>query len=461
MDLLRQGLHFRGVREFDRQNYGNAYEAFKSAGNYRDSIFQMAEIFRQSSQPISEIATHYWAAYDAGDKGALPWLCTLEEGIAYESKIEHPQYQEIRAELAALQEARNPNVFREISRLYFQIGQLTEGLRYLKDAVLLGDPQSRISLADMLSVGPTSPRHFELYKLMFDKEIFDFKGFPFEPELTPFSSSTFEIAEEEPEMSEEMSSLLFWLYDQGDSELRTPGLLMRRLLQEMSTADSYDVFISYHNQFKDCFGYKGGIWSDITFIFYLVGNLLSVSKKPDLAVYEYLADKYGVRDLFDEMLLEHLNTKENAPYDGSSYDDDINAFTYVANFSLESAKNQIPIDYQLPSVNSFLLCVENIDFDRAHEIFSKVLDDAKSSIGGACLELANLLELTDRLRFEFDVLPKTFISFTFDSILSAIKEEKCELLRRTLLEFKPNGKRPYFMDELEFELLSPLSDNTK
>ena len=421
----------------------------------------MAEIFRQSSQPVSEIAAHYWAAYDAGDKGALPWLCTLEEGITYESKIEHPRFREITADLAALREARDPNIARELSRLSFQIGQLTEGLRYLTAAVLLGDPQSRISFADLLTIGPTSPRHFELYKLMLDKDIFDFGGFPFEPELTPFFSPTQDLAGEEPEMSEEMSSLLFWLYDQGDSDLRTPGLLMRRLLQEMSTADSYDVFVTYHNQIKDSFGYKGGIWSDLTFIFHLVGNLLSVSKKPDLAVYEYLVEKYGVRDLFDEMVLENLNAKENAPYDGRSYDHDINAFTYAANFSLESAKNQIPIDYQLPSVISFLLYVENIDFDRAQEIFSKVLTDAKSGLGGACLELANLLELTDRLRFDYDVLPKGFITFAFDSILTAIKEEKSELLRRTLLEFKPNGERPYFMDDLEFELLGLTTDNTK
>ncbi len=454
MDLLRQGLHFRGVREFDRQNFGKAYEAFKAAGVYRDSLFQMAEIMRLTSQPIQEFTAHYWAAYDAGDKGALPWLCTLEDGITYETKIEHPRLKEITADFAALREEHDPNIARELSRLSFQIGELTEGLRYLTAAVLLGDPKSRIVFADLLTMGPTSPNLFDVYKLMLDNTIFDLKGFPFEPELTPLSRPGSGTTEVDLEMSDEMSKLLFWLYDQGDSELRTPGLLMRRLLHEMSTAESYDLFIGYHKQFKNSFGFKGEIWADITFIFDVAANLLRVSKKPDLAVYEYLADKYGVRDLFDEMVSETLSSLADAPNHGHFYS--VNAFTYKSNFSIESAKSQIPINFQLSSIESFVLCVDTLDFDSAEDIFSRVLSDAKSGHDHACEEFVNLLELIDRLRFEFDVLPKRFIVLAFDSVLSAIREDKSESLRRTLNEFRPNGERPYFMDDLEFELLGQM-----
>ena len=454
MDLLRQGLHFRGVREFDRQNYGKAYEAFKAAGDYRDSLFQMAEIMRLTSQPIQELTAHYWAAYDAGDKGALPWLCTLEDGITFESKIEHPRFKEITADLAALMEAHDPNIAREYSRLSFQIGELTEGLRSLTAAVLLGDAKSRVLFADLLILGPTSPRHSEIYKLMLDKDILDFKGFPFEPELIPLLGPDSGATGEDSEMSEEMSNLLFWLYDQGDLELRTPGLLMNRLLHEMSTAESYDLFVGYHNLFKNSFGYKGGIWADITFIFDVAANLLRVSKKPDLAVYEYLSDKYGVRDLFDEVVIETLTSQADAPNYGHFYD--VNAFTYKSNFSIESAKSQIPIDFHLPSIELFVLCVDKLDFDSAEEIFIRVLSDAKSGSDHACEELGNLLELIDRLRFEFDVLPKRFIALAFDSVLSAIREGKSETLRRTLNEFRPNGERPYFMDDLEFELIGQM-----
>jgi hypothetical protein len=451
VDLLRQGLHFRGLREFDRQNFGKAYEAFKSAGNYRDSLFQMAEIIRQTSQPIPEIAAHYWAAYDAGDKGALPWLCTLENGIAYESKVEHPRFKEITAELEALREAHDPDIARELSRLSFQIGELTEGLRYLTAAVLLGDPKSRILFADLLTMGPISPSLTEVYKLMLDKNIFDLKGFPFEPELIPLSSPDSILTGDDLDISDEMSKLLFWLYDQGDSELRTSGLLMRRLLQEMSVSGSYDLFAGYHNQFKNSFGFKGEIWSDITFIFDVAANLLQVSKKPDLTIYEYLTEKFGVRDLFDELVRETLSSQAEASYDGYFWN--IKSFTYKSNFSMESAKSQIPIDFQLPSVESFMHCVDKLDFNSAEEIFSKVLSDAKSDLHSACEELACLLELIDRLKFEFDVLPKRFVAFAFDSVISAIKEDKSETLRRTLTEFRPNGERPYFMDDLEFELL--------
>ena len=456
MDLLRQGLHFRGVREFDRQNYGKAYEAFKSAGNYRDSLFQMAEIIRQTSQPVPEIVAHYWAAYDAGDKGALPWLCTLEEGITYESKIEHPRYKEIAADLAALRDPKNedvarPDIARELSRLSFQIGQLTEGLRYLTAAVLLGDPKSRILLADILSTGPVSQSYSEVYTLMLDKNVFDFGGFPFQPELIPFSSSNSGIAGEELEMSDEMSNLLFWLYDQGDSELRTPGLLMRRLLQEMTTAESFDVFVGYHDQIKNSFGFKGSIYADITILFDVAANLLGVTRKPDLAIYEYLTQKYGVRDLFDEMVNQILSSENRVLGNREFYIP--NAFAYSGEFLLESAKTQIPINFQLPSVKTFVQCIDSLDFDAAQEMFSKVLTDAKSGLEGACVEIANLLECTDRLRFDFDVLPKQFIAFAFDSVLTAIKEEKSEALRRTLIEFNPNGERPYYMDDLEFDLL--------
>lgn len=447
MDLLRQGLHFRGLREFDRQNFGKAYEAFKLAGNYRDSIIQMAEIIRLTSQSYEEMARHYWDAYDAGDKGALPWLCQIERGLAYESKNEHPRFKEITTELDALRVARDPNIAREFSRFSFVIGEITHGLKILVAAVLLGDPQSRVTFSDLLVFGRTSPSFFEVYKLMLDRDIFDFEGFPFEPELIPLSSSNTEIAGEELEISDEMSKLLFWLYDQGDSELRTPGLLMRRLMQEMRNGDSYDVFIQYHKQFTNFFGFKGGIWTDITFIFHLVENLIAVSKSPDLSIYEYLVEKYGVRDLFDEMVDDF---RKNAK---SYHSDQTNTFTYTANFSLESAKTQIPIDYQSLSIKSFINCVDNVDFDKAQEIFSKVLTDAKSGIKSACLELVNLLEFTDRLRFDFDVLPKKFITFAFDSVMTAIKDEKCELLRSTLIEFKPNGERPYFMDDLELDLL--------
>jgi hypothetical protein len=35
----------------------------------------------------------------------------------------------------------------------------------------------------------------------------------------------------------------------------------------------------------------------------------------------------------------------------------------------------------------------------------------------------------------------------------AIKEKTSGALRRTLIEFKPNGERPYYMDDLEYELV--------
>jgi len=451
VDLLKQGLHFRGRLEFERQNYGKAYEAFKAAGNYRDSLFQMAEIIRQTSQPIKEIAAHYWEAYDAGDKGALPWICTLEEGFTYESKIEHPRFKEITADLAALREAHDPNIARELSRLSFQIGELTEGLRYLTAGVLLGDPQSRIIFSDLLSTGPTSPTYHEVYKLMLDENIFDFGGFPFEPELIPLSRLDPDITGEDLEMSDEMSNLLFWLYDQEDSELKTPGLLMRRLHQEMSTSESFDCFVGYHNQFKSTFGFRGSIWADISLIFYLAGNLLSVSKKPDLAVYEYLAEKFGVRDLFDEEVQQTVASRENSPY--LSRFNYINAYIYQSNFSLESAKLQIPINFDLPSVQTFIYCVDVLDFDLAEETFARILGEAKSGLNEACEELANLLEFIDRSRFEFDFLPNRIIASAFDSVLSAIKEKNSEALRTFLINFRPNGERPYFMDDLEYELL--------
>ena len=448
---MKHGLHFRGLREFDRQNYGKAYEAFKAAGNYRDSLFKMAEIVRQTSQPISETAAHYWAAYDAGDKAALPWLCTIEEGEAFESQVEHPRLKEINADFAALREAHDPNIARELSRLSFQIGELTEGLRYLTAGVLLGDPESRILLSDLLIFGPTSPSLTACYTLMLDKNNFNFEGFPFAPELIPLSNPEANSFEEEQEMSDEMSKLLFWLYDQGDSELRTPGLLMRRIQQEMTTAESFDFFIDYHGEMKNSFGFKGALYTDITTVFDLAAHLLRITKEPDLTVYEYLSNKFGVRDLFDEMVEEIKSSEAKVIHDRTFYN--VFTYSYSSNFSLEAALSRIPIDYQLQSVKSFITCVESLDFDSAESLFDNLLKEAESGVEGACVELANLLEFIDRLRFEFDLLPKRIVSFAFDSVLSAIQGGKNQTLRNTLIDFRPNEERPYFMDVLEFELL--------
>ena len=451
MDLKKHGLHFRGLREFDRQNYGKAYEAFKAAGNYRDSLFKMAEIVRQTSQPMSEIAAHYWAAYDAGDKAALPWLCTIEEGEAFETKVEHPRLKEIAADLASLIESHNPDVIREHARLSFQVGELSEGLRYLKAGVLLGDPESRILLSDLLIFGPSSPGLIDCYTLLLDKNNFDFENFPFSPKLNPLTNPGETNSEEDLKMSEEMSKLLFWLYDQGDTDLRTPGLLMRRIQQEMTTAEGFDFFVDYHREMKNSFGYQGALFVDITTIFDLAAHLLRVTKKPDLTVYEYLSNKFGVRDLFDEMVEEIMLSEAKIIHDRTFYN--VFTYSYSSDFSIEAARSRIPIDFQLPSVKSFIDCVESLDFNSAEELFDNLLKDAGSEVEGACLELANLLEFVDRSRFEFDYLPKRIVSFAFDSVLSAIQEKGNEALRKTLVEFSPNGERPYFMDEFDFESL--------
>jgi len=451
VDLLLQGLNYRGVTEFERKNFGKAYDALKSAGSYRDSLFQMAEIVRQTSQPITEIAAHYWAAYDGGDKGALPWLCTIEEGITFDSKIEHPRFKEITADLAALREARNPDIARELSRLSFQIGELRDGVRYLTAAVLLGDTKSRILLFDILAFGPTMPEYFEYYNLILDTDVFDFEGFPFKPNLIPIVDSTTLIEDGEPEMSEEMFNLLSWLYQQEDSSSFTPGLFGRLLWLELSKAQSYDFIMEYHNRIIDSFGYQNSSYSDISHLFDLARHLLSVGKAPNLGVYNYLSMKFGVDDLFDEMIKEIMETSQGKLT--QFYYNDIHAFKYSSDFSLKSAFTRIPTDFDLPSLKEFILCVETLNFDIGEEIFSKVLTDAKSGVEGACLELANLLEFTDRLRFDFDVLPKRFIAFVFDSVFMAIKEKTSGALRRTLIEFKPNGERPYYMDDLEYELV--------
>jgi hypothetical protein len=208
--------------------------------------------------------------------------------------------------------------------------------------------------------------------------------------------------------------------------------------------------VGYHNQFKNSFGYKGGTWADITLIFDVAANLLLVSKKPDLAVYEYLSEKFGVRDLFDEVVSETLNSQSDDPYYGQFYR--ISAFTYNSNFSLESAKLEIPINFELPSVKAFTQCIDNLDFDLAKEIFTKLLSEAKSARKEACEELANLIEFIDRARFEYDFLPKQIILLVYEEVANAILSGNYDSLRETLIAFKPGGQRPYYIDELEFAL---------
>ncbi len=445
--LLREGLYFRGLWEFGRQNYGKSYEAFKALGNYKDSLFKIAEILRETSQPREEFAAAYWAAYEAGDKGALPWICGIEAGY------DHPRFAEVLEDVTKQLERQNPRVVGEMASLRFQSGELSEGLNFLKAGALIGDSKSRIILGDLFQYGSTEPSN--LYKLMLDRDVFNLDGFPFTPELIPPASPGQELTHADVGLSEEMSKLLLWLYDEGAVAERTPGMLSRRLSVETGsqTLDRFLVIINHHKVIKYDFGYGGSTSSDLSFVFELSRYLLGFSKKPDLTVYEYLAAKYGVRDLFDEMVTGILASEDKKSRDEGLYF--LETFTYSGNFSLDNAKNRIPVNFSLPSLGVLVDCIATLRFDKAEETFLKLLSEVKIGQKEASEELANLLEFIDRARFEFDFIPDRLVAIAFDSVLEMIREGNCEVFKKALNEFRPNGERPYFMDNLEYVLSGP------
>lgn len=441
MDWEREGLYFRGNFERQRQNYGKAYDAFKAAGDYRDSLFKAAIVMLEASQPPKIVIEHLFTAFESGQLVALTWLHVL---IGQQDQT-HPRAEEVEQIFEKYRQELHPAIIGQMGEIAMKGKSYDEALIYYKEAALSGDIYSKQMLGEILSDRAWWP---EAYQRMIDFELFDFEGFPFKPTLEPIGEVDPYFRDEwNVTIPEEMFKLIEWLFNQGPAEERHYRSVFA-LYKSIITVKKLSAIAEYDEEFKQSFGYKGSIAEDPELLIVFANDLLQCSRIPDLGLFEFLMTRFGVKDLFDEMVRDVMVSESKKQVDATF--SGITSFTYRSDFSLSKAIAAIPIDYSLPHVKQFVEYCETLDFDSAEMVISEILNEVKSGDSNSIKELANLLEFTDRVKFEFDFLPKRLLENIKSQVRIALQERKASVLQEYLLNFRLNDERPYYLDDFEF-----------
>jgi hypothetical protein len=445
VDLIREGFYFRGNREYQRQNYGKAYEAFESAGNYRDSLFQMADIYIKTSQSPEDCIERLFAAYDAGDKKPLVLLMAF---LSHQDS-KHPRLEEITQDLNSKREAEDPTVLGQLALFCISEKSLTEGLRYLKIAALGGDIYAKQMLGEIIF---DRAWWKDLYELLLSGEAIDFEGFPLKPVLDPIGEID-PIFQDEitHNFSDETIQFLSWLFDQGSLEQRHYRSQFTKYMSNLYKR-GLDVIAEYDQEVKNSFGYPGSMAQDLELMIILAKDLLSCKIKPDLGIYEVLLERHGVKDLLDELRAEIMSSESKKQADDSHVGNGRTSYFYKSNFSFNQAITQIPIDYSAAEVDRFITHCKNFNFAAAEEDCKELLNAAKAGDESAAGKVANILEFLERVRFEFDFLPQRLITNMKNQVVEILTSKNAEILKESLRTFTAKGERPYFMDDFELIL---------
>jgi hypothetical protein len=445
MDLVREGLYFRGNFELQRQNYGKAYDAFKAAGDYRNSLFKLAVVTLEASQPPQVVIEHLFSAFETGQLIALPWLHVL---INQQDEL-HPRAKEIEEIFEKYRQEKNPTVIGQMGEISLKGKSYDEALIYFKEAALSGDVHSKQILGEILS---DRAWWSEIYECMLTGESFDFEGFPFKPELEPLGEIDPIFKDElNPSFSEEMFRFLTWIYDQGPVEERHYRSIFA-LYKSTITYKKLPAIAEYDALFNGTFGYSGSVTEDIDLIMVFANDLLQCSRIPDLGLCEFLMSRFGLTDLFNEMVSGVMASESKKQVDATFMS--MTSFTYKSDFSLKKAIMVIPVDYSLPCVNQFIKCCEDLDFNAAEILISELVKDVKSGRENSIQEFANLIEFIERAKYEFDFLPTRLLTFVRDMLLETVNEAKSADLRQHLLSFRPKDEKPYYLDDFELLLTS-------
>jgi hypothetical protein len=445
MDLVREGLYFRGNFELQRQNFGKAYDAFKAAGDYRNSLFKLAVVTLEASQPPQIVIEHLFSALEAGQLIALPWLHVL---INQQDEL-HPKAKEIEEIFEKYRQEKHPTVIGQMGEISLRGKSYDEALIYFKEAALSGDVHSKQKLGEILS---DRAWWSEIYECMLTGGSFNFEGFPFKPELEPLGEIDPIFKDElNPSVSDEMFKFLTWIYDQGPVEERHYRSIFA-LYKSKITYKKLPAIAEYDALFKGTFGYPGSVTEDIDLIMVFANDLLQCSRIPDLGLCEFLMTRFGVKDLFDEMVAGVMASESKKQVDETFMS--MTSFTYKSDFSLKKAIAVIPVDYSLPCVNQFIKCCEELDFNAAEILISELVKDVKFGRENSKEEFANLIEFIERAKYEFDFLPTRLLTFARNKFLEAVNEAKSADLRNYLLSFRPKDEKPYYLDDFELILTS-------
>lgn len=442
MDLLREGLYFRGNWENQRQNFGKAYDAFEAVGNYRDAMFLMADIYVRTSQSPEDCIERLFAAYDSGDKKPLVLLPMFLE----KQDQKNPRLAEIIEEYESRSGAEDPTVLGQMGLFCIYNKSFAEALRYIKIGALGGDIHSKQMLAEVIF---DRVWWKDLYEVLLSGTAIDFEGFPVKPALDPISEidpvSKVEISSS---YSDETYQFLSWLCDQGPLEQRHHRSIF---IKYMSTLykNGLKVIAEYDQEVKNSFGYSGSVAEDLDLMMVIVKDLLACQIKPDLGLYELLLERHGVKDLFDEMVAEILSSESKKETDESHKLTDRNSYFYKSNFSFNQATAHIPVDYSLAEVDDFVSLCKDFNFQAAETVFHNLLNSATTGDANAANKVANILEFSDRVKYEFDFLPQKLINGIKNQIIEALGSKSSGTLKESLLAYTANGERPYFMDDFE------------
>lgn len=443
MDWQREGLYFRGNFERQRQNYGKAFDAFEAAGDYRDSLFMKALVMLEASQPPKIVIEHLFEAYDAGDLAALTWLYVL---INQQDDI-HPRADEIEEIFEKLRHEKHPTVLGQMGAIQLKGNSYDEALAYFKEAALGGDAYSKQYLGEILS---DRAWWSEIYECMRDEKVFNFVGFPFMPKLEPIGEvDLFYKDEQNVAIPEDLFELIKWLFDQGPVESRHHRSCFA-LYKSTIKVKKLAAIPEYENEIRETFGYKGSIAEDPDLLIVFANDLLQCSRIPDLGLYAFLLDRFGVRDLFDEMVRDVMASESKAQVDATFMQ--MTSFTYNSEFSFSKAMSQIPLNYSLRGLTEFIEDCEVLNFDYAELKITEILSRAKSGDLDSIEEFTNILEFVDRVKYEFDFLPKKLLENVRIQLIDALKDPTVSELRNYLLAFKPGGQRPYYLDDFELVL---------
>jgi hypothetical protein len=290
----------------------------------------------------------------------------------------------------------------------------------------------------------------EIYECMLTGESFDFEGFPFKPELEPLGKIDPIFKDElNHSFSDEMFQFLTWIYDQGPVEERHYRSIFA-LYKSTINFKKLPAIVEYDEIFRGTFGYPGSVTEDIDLIMVFANDLLQCSRIPDLGLCEFLMTRFGVKDLFDEMVAGVMASASKRQVDETFMS--MTSFTYKSNYSLNKAISDIPIDYSLPHVKQFIKCCEDLNFDVAENLISELVSQVKSGKENSIQEFANLIEFIDRIKFEFDFLPIKFLAFVRAKCTELLGESRDSDLKEYLLNFRPGDERPYYLDDFELIL---------
>ena len=442
MDLLREGLYFRGNWEYQRQNYGKAYEAFEASGNYRDAMFKMADIYIKTSQSPADCIERLFAAYDAGDKKPLVLLKIFLE----QQDEKHPRLEEIIQDYESRREGEDPTVVGQMGLFCITHKSFEEALQYLKKAAIAGDVYAKQQLGEIIF---DRAWWKDLYEILLSGAAIDFEGFPVKPVLDPIGEIDPVFQDEiTHNFSDETYQFLTWLFDQGSIEERHHRSCFTLYMSTLYKK-GLDAVAQYDNEVKNTFGYTGSLAEDLDLIILLAKDLLSCKIKPDLGLYEHLLERHGVKDILDELSAEILSTESKKQADESHKLTDRISYFYKSNFSFNQAIAQIPIDYSAAEVDRFISDCKDFNFEAAEEVCKELFDATKGGDAIAAQKVANILEFTDRVKFEFDFLPQRLITSVKSQVIEILASKNGGVLKESLLAYSPKGERPYFMDDLE------------